>query len=71
MAGVLRPERPVAGCAAGTHMVLGINNASMCVGVNIHLQLTARAAECSARLQAHVKGPLCPCPHKCLHSQEN
>lgn len=71
MAGVLRPERPVAGCAAGTHMVLGINNASMGVGVNKHLQLTAQAAEGSGHLQARVKGPLCPFPHRCLPSQGN
>lgn len=71
MARVLRPERPVARRAARTHMVLGINNALMCVGVNIHLQLTAHAAGRSAHLWAHVKGPLCPSPHQCLPSQEN
>lgn len=58
MAGVLRAERPVTGCAARAHMVFRINNTSMCVSVNIHLQLTACAAECSAHLQPHRKGTI-------------
>lgn len=63
MAEVLRAERPVTGCAARAHMVLRINNTSMCVSVNIHLQLTGHAADGSAHLQPHTKGPFCPSPH--------
>lgn len=44
---VLGSERPVTGCAVGAHMVFRINNTSMCVSVNTHLQLTARARGCA------------------------
>lgn len=63
MAEVLRAERPVTGCAARAHMVFRINNTSMCVSVNIHLQLTGHAAEGSARLQPPAKGPFRPSSH--------
>lgn len=63
MARVLRAERPVTGCAARAHMVFRINNTSLCVSVNTHLQLTGCAAECSAHLQPHIKGLFCPSSH--------
>lgn len=63
MAGVLRAERLVTGCAVRTHTVFRINNTLMCVSVNTHLQLTGRAPECSAHLQPCIKGILCPSSH--------
>ena len=63
MAEVLRAERPVTGCAARAHMVFRINNTSMCVSVNIHLQLMGHAAEGSAHLQPHMKELFCPSFH--------
>lgn len=63
MAEALRAERPVTGCAARAHMVFRINNTSMCVSVNIHLQLTGHAVAGSAHLQPHAKGPFRPSYH--------
>lgn len=71
MAGVLRAERPVTGCATRAHMVFRINNTLMCVSVNIHLQLTACAAEWPAHWQPRIKGLFCLSSRQCLHSQEN
>lgn len=63
MAEVLRAERPITGWAVRAHMVFRINNTLTCVSVNTHLQLTGHAAEGSAHLQPHAKGPFRPSSH--------